>query len=531
MPEDEEEEGGKKKSRLYKLKPILDRLPAVKKPEIHVRFGTKMWWTFGLLVIYFILTNVMIYGLDQQKAVDVFAGFRAIMAGASGSLMHLGIGPIVTGSIIMQLFTGAKIIGLDLTKKEDKAIYQGTQKLLVIIMIFVESVPQTYGLLVPSVSFDAQLNNLSPGNGENLARFAIVMQLFVGSYLVFLMDEVVSKWGIGSGVSLFIAAGVAESIFIGSVNWAPVSDSLPMSLTNPPSGTIPKTIYLATTMSSSDLTRGGYEIIFIQNPNPMIAFIGTIFIFLIVAYAESSSIELPLAHGKVRGARGRYPIRLIYASNIPVILMAALLANINMFALLFWQHPTLSQTPILGHNPYIGAYTDPLNPTVPTMGGAYYTYQIAGLSEWLLPLMNPVQYSAYMRGHSHFQVFIHLIVYLAMMIGGSILFAKFWIDTTNMGPEAVAKQIERSGMQIPGFRRDPRVLKRVLERYIPMVTVLSGAMVGALAAFADMIGTVGNASGTGVLLMTGIIIRMYEQIGKEKAMEMHPMLRQFFGKD
>jgi preprotein translocase subunit SecY len=283
-------------------------------------------------------------------------------------------------------------------------------------------------------------------------------------------------------------------------------------------------------MSASDMTRGGYEIIFIQNPNPMIAFIGTIFVFLIVAYAESSSIELPLAHGKVRGARGRYPIRLIYASNIPVILMSALLANINMFALLFWQHPTLSQTPLLGHNQYIGAYTDPNSPTVPSMGGAYYTYQIAGLSEWLLPLMNPLQYSDYMRGHSYYQVLAHIIVYLAMMIGGSILFAKFWIDTTGMGPEDVAKQIERSGMQIPGFRRDPRVLKRVLARYIPVVTVLSGAAVGALAALADMIGTVGNCSGTGVLLMTGIIIRMYEEMGKQKAMEMHPMLRQFFGK-
>ena len=108
-------------------------------------------------------------------------------------------------------------------------------------------------------------------------------------------------------------------------------------------------------------------------------------------------------------------------------------------------------------------------------------------------------------------------------------FAKFWIETTNMGPEAVAKQIQSSGMQIPGFRRDPRVLKRVLERYIPVVTVLSGAFVGSLAAFADLIGTTGQSSGTGVLLMVGIIIRMYEQIGKEQAMEMHPVLRGFFG--
>jgi len=132
-------------------------------------------------------------------------------------------------------------------------------------------------------------------------------------------------------------------------------------------------------------------------------------------------------------------------------------------------------------------------------------------------------------GHGALQVGIRVLAYMGVMIIGSIIFAKFWIETTNMGPEAVAKQIESSGLQIPGFRRDPRVLKRVLERYIPVVTVMSGAMVGALAAGADLIGTVGNASGTGVLLAVGIMIQLYEAMGKEQMMEMHPVLRQFFG--
>ena len=100
-----------------------------------------------------------------------------------------------------------------------------------------------------------------------------------------------------------------------------------------------------------------------------------------------------------------------------------------------------------------------------------------------------------------------------------------------MGPSAVARQIQSSGMQIPGFRRDPRVLRKVLERYIPVVTVIGGMAVGALAGFADMIGTVGNASGTGLLLTVGIIIRLYEDIAKEQAMEMHPVLRGFFGNE
>jgi len=134
------------------------------------------------------------------------------------------------------------------------------------------------------------------------------------------------------------------------------------------------------------------------------------------------------------------------------------------------------------------------------------------------------------HGHSSLQVMAHVLIYVGIMVGGSILFAKFWIMTTNMGPEAVARQIESSGLQIPGFRRDPRVLKRVLERYIPIVTRhLSGALVGGLAAGADLIGTVGNASGTGVLLAVGIMIQFYEALGREQMMEMHPVLRGFFG--
>ena len=136
-----------------------------------------------------------------------------------------------------------------------------------------------------------------------------------------------------------------------------------------------------------------------------------------------------------------------------------------------------------------------------------------------------------MGDHEPRQLVDHIIVYMSIMVLGSIVFAKFWIETTNMGPDAVAKQIQGSGMQIPGFRRDPRIVEKVLERYIPTVTVFSGAMVGFLAAGADMIGTVGQSSGTGVLLTVGIMIRMYEQIGKEQMMEMHPVLRSFFGED
>ena len=504
-------------SMLYKLKPISDRLPTVTRPEGHVHSRTKMMWVVVGLVLYFVMANVYIYGLDQAETLDLFAQYRTIMAGSSGSLLQLGIGPIVTASIIMQLFTGAKIIKLDLTNKKDKACYQSVLKLVVIFMIIFEAVPQVFGYLVPSSQFVSMFGSFG-------AKGLIVLQLFLGSYIVFLMDELISKWGIGSGISLFIAAGVAQQLFTGTFNWYAVDASQAMSLSNPPAGAIPKAIYVIMNCSPAEMAAQGYDIIFLQQPNPMIALIGTIAIFLFVAYLESTRIELPLAHGGARGARGRYPIKLLYASNIPVILMSALLANVSMVALLFYSNDFLSGIPLLGSNGNIGYFA--AGETSASGGIAWYLSAPQGVSSWLMPILDPVNYS---NGHTPLLNMMHVLIYFAVMVLGSILFAKFWISTTGMGADSVARQIQRSGMQMPGFRKDPRILERVLDKYIPTITILSGAIIGALAALSDLVGTVGSASGTGVLLAVSIMIHFYEAMGREQMMEMHPVMRGILG--
>ena len=505
-------------SLLYKFKPISDRLPSVKRPEGHVHFRTKMMWVVVVLLVYFVMTNVYIYGLDQAKTLDLFAQYRTIMAGSSGSLLQLGIGPIVTASIIMQLFVGAKIIKLDLSNKKDKACYQSVLKLLVIVMILFEAVPQVFGYLVPSERFVGAV-------GEWGAKGLIILQLFLGSYIVFLMDELISKWGIGSGISLFIAAGVAQQLFTGTFNWYAVNSSEAMSLTNPPAGAIPKALYVIMNCSPEQMASQGYDIIFLMNPNPMIALIGTLAILLLVAYLESTRIELPLSHAGARGARGKYPLKLMYASNIPVILMSALLANISMVALLLYSNDFLSSIPLIGGNANIGYFA----PGETSASGGLVWYLSAppsGVVSWLMPIIDPVNWG---NSHTPLMNLMHVVIYFSVMVLGSILFAKFWISTTGMGADSVAKQIQRSGMQMPGFRKDPRILERVLDRYIPTITILSGAMIGALAAFSDLIGTVGNASGTGVLLAVSIMIHFYEAMGREQMMEMHPVMREFLG--
>ena len=116
------------------LEPFFNKLPAVASPEKHVHFKDKLWWTLGILVLYFALANVPLFGMSKDS-VDLFESYRAFFAGASGSLVLLGIGPIVTASIVLQLLVGADIIKMDLSDPKDQAFFQGAQKFLVFVMI------------------------------------------------------------------------------------------------------------------------------------------------------------------------------------------------------------------------------------------------------------------------------------------------------------------------------------------------------------------------------------------------------------
>jgi len=79
---------------LDRLEPLLAAMPAVRSPEGHVHFKDKLLWTAAVLVLYFVLTNIPVFGLDPASQ-DIFGFYRALLAGASGSIVHLGIGPIV----------------------------------------------------------------------------------------------------------------------------------------------------------------------------------------------------------------------------------------------------------------------------------------------------------------------------------------------------------------------------------------------------------------------------------------------------
>ncbi len=490
------------------LAPLLNRLPAVSRPEGHVHFKKKLGWTLGILVLYFALANIPLFGLDKNS-IDLFELYRAFFAGASGSLMVLGIGPIVTASIVLQLLVGANVIKMDLSDPHQQAIFQGLQKLLVFVMVALEALPQILGgYMRPDAGLAARLNV-----DVNLITILLFIQICIGGILILYMDEIVSKWGIGSGVGLFIIAGVSQQIVTGIFNWKPDETGAPIGL-------IPKWIYFVGPSSPIPgldylLTRDG--MIFLLVKGGILALFSTVLIYLMVVYVESTRIEIPLAHAAVRGARGRFPVKLIYASVLPMILVRALQANIQMIGLI------LSSREITIFGEYKQA--------TPVNGLMYYLSPISSPNDWIPSLVSQRFASLGATPPAIWQIVLHVVTDATLLIIGGIVFALFWIETTGMGAKSVAEKIYKSGMQIPGYRRSSGTLERVMQRYIPKVTVIGGAFIGLLTLIASLLGTLGGAGGTGLLLTVSIMYRLYEDIASQQMMEMHPMMRSFFGKE
>jgi preprotein translocase subunit SecY len=499
-----EEEGFK-----GKLSEFLKKLPAVERPKGHVHFRRKLGWTLGILVLYFILANIPVFGL-AQGSLDIFASFRAFFAGENGSIITLGIGPIVTAGILMQLLVGAQVIKLDMTNDLDKSIFQGMQKLLVFVMIALETLPQIYGrFILPDDVLAAQL-----GVPVGALTTLIFIQIFIGGVFILFMDEIVSKWGIGSGVSLFIVAGVAQQLANGLFNFWDTRQ-LSTALTHVPVGLLPRWVWMITDPVASSYARSDMLFVLSRGGGEIIALISTLAIFLIVVYFESTRIEIPLSHAAVRGARGRFPVKLLYVSNIPIILIGTLQANIQMIGLA-----------LANRLPWLGQYVNIGGNPIPISGPVYYLHPINGPEDWV-PFW--VRSSPQLAHLTDFQIYAHLLIYALIIIVGSIIFSIFWVQTTGMGSKDVAKQIQSSGMQIPGFRRDTVAIEKVMERYIPQVTIIGGTLIALLVLLGSLMGTIGGVSPTGLLLSVSIVYNLYEAVAKEQVMEMHPMIRKFIG--
>lgn len=474
------------------LSNIFRFIPEVRKPEEKkVSFKVKLKWTLIILGAFFILANIPLFGLSDN-ALERFEYLAIILGTDFGSLISLGIGPIVMASIILQLLTGAGILNIDQTTKEGKRFFQGLQNLMVLFFIVFEAF--VYVLM--------QGLQAAPGFAG-----VVIFQLILGGLAIFYMDQVTQKWGFGSGVSLFIAAGVSWRLITSAfqfVNQQGQNCLLDFSNT-PCSGKV-------LVLIQSIINKYPVELM-----SALAALVATVIIFLAVVWAQSLKVEIPLSFGRIRGYSTKWPLQFFYASVIPVILTAALVANIQLFGSLIQNSADACLTGTCsGLQSFASRFT---------FFGEFVNGQaISGLAFWLghTNILDLI-----IRGGLLPRYLIQGVTHILFYMIFATLFSLFWVKTSGMDAKAQARKISASGLQVAGFRQDQRILESILDRYIMPLTVMGGAAIGLLAATTDLLGAL--VSGTAILLVIMIMFQLYQSIVQQHETDMNPAFKKFIG--
>ncbi|MCL5427769.1 MAG: hypothetical protein M1321_01155 [Candidatus Marsarchaeota archaeon] len=469
------------------LNTILDRIPGIKNPSAPLSFREKMKWTAIIMGVYFIMFSTNAFGVNSGIFNSPqYSIINIIFAARIGTLVTVGIGPIVLASIILQMLQGAGAFKMDLNDPEQKAKFQSMQKLAAMVIAVIEALIFTSTAIAPS-------GLINPSY-----FWIVVVQLAGSGVIIIYLDEIMTKYGITSGINLFIAGGVAYAIIAGT------------GLVLLPS-------------AAASLHSGATAI-----PQMILDFAPlffTVIVFLISIYILDMKIELPLVFSQFRGVGGRLPLPFLYVSVLPVILATSLTVSLGI-----WLRVAAGSTSPLVH--FFAYYANSTAGTGPQLqGGLAYLMQPLGY----LPYGSGASYGTYFNqiatltsplyppwGGAPLLIpeWVHFIIYVLILIALCIVFGKFWVGMTGQSPKEVSEQLQDVGWQIPGFRRDPRMMEGVLNKYIPTITVLGSIFVALIAAFASITGAIGN--GMGILLTAGIMYGVYQQLEQEGALRSFP---------
>ncbi|MEM4545732.1 MAG: preprotein translocase subunit SecY [Nitrososphaerota archaeon] len=467
-----------------KLVENISRLmPEVARPKRRVSLAEKLVWTALVMLIYLIMGEVYLYGVPRTQVTEHFFILHVVFAQKTGTLTTLGIGPIVTAGILLQLLVGAEIIKLDLTKPEDRALFTSASKVLSIVVAAIQAL---------AFSMSGMFGTLTA-----VQVALIFIQLMIATFVIMMLDELIQRgWGLGSGISLFIAVGVAQDIMIRLFS--------PMIVS--PDG-LYQGVILA--MFQSLLSGQGLSPVLVRSHNmpDLIGLLTTIALILALIYLNAVEVEIPISYAKFSGFRAKYPVKLLYVSVIPVIFASMIFGNVYYLASMLWNSYNQDGKNVFLN--FLGTFErTEAGQIVPTGGLAYYMTS-PGSIEGLLK--DPT------RG----------AVYAGLLIVFCLLFAKFWVNIGGLSPSKIAKQLVSAGMQVPGFRRTPEVIEKIIGKYISTVTILGAILVGLIAGVADYTNTFGT--GTGILLLIGIVYQYYQLLVRERLTEMYPALGRLLG--
>lgn len=315
--------------------------------------------------------------------------------------------------------------------------------------------------------------------------FLLIFQLVFAGILVMVLDELLSKgYGLGSGVSLFIATNISENII-----WKAFS---PFTVTSDRGveyeGAIIATIHFLITQKNK--VAALHKAFYRQNIPNLSNFIATIVVFFVVIYFQGFRMEIKIAHKKYPGGYHTQPIKLFYCSNTPIILQSALVSNLYFISQILYKK--YKQFLIIR---LLGTWQD-------VEGG--HSIPVGGLAYYISP---PRDLIDLVRDP------LHALFYFAFVLISCALFARTWIELSGKGSRDIAKQLRENDYFLEGIRENETNILERLNRNVGVASGLGGMCIGILTIFADLVGAIG--SGTGILLAVTIIYEYFEDMKKE----------------
>jgi len=459
---------------LHLVRPFMSILPEVAPPDRKIPFREKVLWTSITLFIFLVCCQIPLYGIQSSDSSDPFYWMRVILASNRGTLMELGISPIVTSGLVMQLLSGAKLIEVDQSSKGDRELFNGAQKLLGMLI----TIGQGTAYVMSGMYGDVK--DLGAGNA-----LLIVLQLFFSGIIVLILDELLQKgYGLGSGISLFIATNICENIVWKALSPTTINTGRGTEF----EGAVIALFHLLVTRQ--DKVRALKEAFYRQNLPNITNLLATVLIFAVVIYFQGFRLDIPIKYQNQRGQQGTYPIKLFYTSNIPIMLQTALVSNLFFLSQILWRRfPTNILINLFGRWREVEG------------GMGTHSYPVGGLVYYLSP---PTSLAEIIADP------IHAIIYVTFILTACALFSKTWIQVSGQSARDVAKQLQEQKMEMKG-QRD---MVKKLNQYIPTAAAFGGLCIGALSVTADFMGAIG--SGTGILLAVTIIYQYFEIFAKEQ---------------
>jgi len=437
-------------------------MPTVEAPKTKNSLKEKFLWIVVVCTIYLFLGTIFVIGAAPDSY-SQFELMQTLTASNIGTILTLGIIPIIDASILLQILLGMKFISIDTSTPKGAAQLGALQKILAIFFAFLFSlIFVSTGILKPM---------------EGFPSFLLFFQVFLGAVIVIFLDEIVTKWGFGSGISWFILLGVAEEVIYRGFN---IFEGV---------GNIGDVIRYIGNLIGGNI--GEYGL--------LLPIFFTLLVFAVVNFAQLMRIEVPLSYNQFASGHS-WKLKFIYTSNIPVIFASIILAELGMvFNMISERSEGIVQS---------------------LFGGLHWA------------VSTPSSYGTSFIGHvlngsasltMYLQAFSHVLLFVVL----SVMMALLWVNMTAAStPAGVASQIHKAGMSIGGFRRDPRIIEARLNNYIPYLAAMGGAFVGLLAAFADLTGAYGG--GTGILLAVMIVYQLYEYLIRNHPEDFLPLLRKKF---